>query len=1692
MIETLAKLLANLEGPEWGDLNQDIKSLLQQKLTALNDALTQSKQSEAKDIFDDIEREIFPSLTSEQQTEIHEAIAEAIAPESPSSLRELHWKEKRLIVEQQALHTYFASEWNRYVETMRSANKSRPPITAFISYAWPSYRYPHEQWTQLFIKQLALDLRAVGINVSMDVLDSRFGTNCVRFMQDGVNNSDYIIVVLTESFTYKISNPHCYVKFEYDQIKARIARQITSDKEKTVIPILISGTVLPPNLGVDLRPIIIHKFATNSTTTDPNGGYFTNLIGLINAMYYPGNILQQREIAATPQQAVRIKPATRLSSIYLSETMTNWLYHLLRIKPLAFSQEYKFIQETFLDHQIPFHYYSHQKIIKIPKDNPFFIETHYTPGTANLLTLRQRLFTRNTVTVANPNPTITPHAAISGLGGVGKTQLAIAYMHRYKDLYDLVYWIPADSKGAIIDAYCNLLRQMGEDGNFQSREDIIRRFKAKINDYAEHWLLVYDNVEDAEELTIGDKNLLPDVRAERGHIIITSRSHNWSSRLTIGVFNLEEALHYLYWVVYQNQEYTPPENIAESARELITTLGSLPLALAQTAAYIRREYEEEIAKHEDVFAKYLHEFASSLSQLLHQRLFADDHSKAIVATTWNTTMERLKQKNKVVTQLMQCAAFLAPDDIPAWLLENISKHTSSEVAAGLTLLNQYSLVTFNQETQMVSIHRLVQTIINMQRMETTHHALRLTGDKRTIGDLLNGVTGDERNNVGPGVIGDLLKKSLNIVSSLSHKSEQNKKEYYNRLRSAIPHCNAVIANCYKYIIQATNITHECTSEFVAEIAEFFMGKSNEIGLQFGNLTELMGKISTQLQQYYGINSWESVVAKGRHATYLPAEQAIPIQEELLELIRQNKVIKQKRHMPVFDYDDVPIAIKLSLANNYLATKNFFRAQELLQEMQASSLNLGKTITLKKLWSNFYLIQNQLSLAKPYLEDLYAIFHRKNEHGCLVEIAYSLVLMNIRQRKPEEAIRLITETEQIVNSYFSFEGTIFTSLLAKMLSLLFFLHCNRKDYLMAILSIQKLVTLNTQYQNTALELNHDLINTIFGTKKELSLRLKGLLDLCFLRGDIKMCFVILVEIAPQLINKRFISSYCNNFGVRLQILNLWQQSRANYAQKNVAAAIGNLEEIIDLYTPTGAIYSDFAILHYAQGNITAAQHYFTTALELSPTGSTTNAECALFLYQQQKFDEMREHCLTAIQHTQEIDTLVYGALETFRLDAYLNKERVNSPDQTLTIRPDVLSYYLLIKYYILKNLHSETARYVNEFAHLADSINNALSYRILGQIYTLLADEENAELCYAKALSIPATLYEPSPTPASDPTPATSRSAEPRIPEMRSDSDAYAAAAAILTTIPIEIPMEIAATINPSKKVCKKLTSTQYNVHQGLQHHSVIGDGNCLYRSVTYYLGHGEDVSFLRSMVAANLEHNKAQHADFIPLRDGQSIQDYIAEIRNTPTWAGDVEISILMGLLDRPIVVVGPDGIIRNKDAVNKYFGEKPIFVFYNGGDDQGSDKAGHYDVLLLRDGYDGINILSEMLDPAYRPNISQTFVPTLTTTRDSDGFSTRIVAAPSYSSGEARQSQEAEADDLSAATAQSLLESGEGSLVAARAGQAAAVELLAAPRQSRSTRPPSPPSPTLYALAAPRLALYSRSIGDAPSPSSPPRPSYP
>ena len=127
---------------------------------------------------------------------------------------------------------------------------------------------------------------------------------------------------------------------------------------------------------------------------------------------------------------------------------------------------------------------------------------------------------------------------------------------------------------------------------------------------------------------------------------------------------------------------------------------------------------------------------------------------------------------------------------------------------------------------------------------------------------------------------------------------------------------------------------------------------------------------------------------------------------------------------------------------------------------------------------------------------------------------------------------------------------------------------------------------------------------------------------------------------------------------------------------------------------------------------------------------------------------------------------------------------------------------------------------------------------------------------------------------------------------------------------------------------------------GLKYEAIPGDGHCLYRAVCLYLE--QDVRLLRHIVAAHLEFNCAEFEGFIPLEPGQTLANYLDAVRQGNEWASHVEIEVLMRVLNRPILVVGPDANITNLSDRDRFKGE-PIFVYYNG--------HNHYDALIQAPG---------------------------------------------------------------------------------------------------------------------------------------------
>lgn len=142
--------------------------------------------------------------------------------------------------------------------------------------------------------------------------------------------------------------------------------------------------------------------------------------------------------------------------------------------------------------------------------------------------------------------------------------------------------------------------------------------------------------------------------------------------------------------------------------------------------------------------------------------------------------------------------------------------------------------------------------------------------------------------------------------------------------------------------------------------------------------------------------------------------------------------------------------------------------------------------------------------------------------------------------------------------------------------------------------------------------------------------------------------------------------------------------------------------------------------------------------------------------------------------------------------------------------------------------------------------------------------------------------------------------------------------------------------------------------QGLDLLRIQGDGHCFFRAVSLYLG--EDISTLRRQVAEHIRRNMDEFNGIIRgINPNVSIRQYLVNLENGNEWADDLEIAILMRILNRPIVIVGPNGMIRN---LSNLIGEdSPIFVHYNG--------HNHYNALILNGSIEADQILRNLIESA-------------------------------------------------------------------------------------------------------------------------------
>ena len=307
--------------------------------------------------------------------------------------------------------------------------------------------------------------------------------------------------------------------------------------------------------------------------------------------------------------------------------------------------------------------------------------------------------------------------AVTGLGGIGKTQIAVRFCHTNKHRYaNGVFWADASSAPSLKAAYGSFAVALGwstQDAPVDESASAWLRQVAQMS----KWLLVLDNADDPDAVD----SLIP--RRASGDLLITSRDQNpgWGrDPLPVGVLKPDEAVGFLLKRARRaNEEKEPGEKLAQE-------LGYLPLALEQAGAYLEQNRST-------TFAEYLEGFRKqriAYTEAKKGRRLRGDYEKT-VATTWDLSFDQLPPASK---DAIRTTAFLHPENIPlevfkihrlerrSWVVRLLDilrfwmKRPIDSVDTVIEPLTRYSFVEIDTLAKTVSVHRLVQAVI-LDRLE---------------------------------------------------------------------------------------------------------------------------------------------------------------------------------------------------------------------------------------------------------------------------------------------------------------------------------------------------------------------------------------------------------------------------------------------------------------------------------------------------------------------------------------------------------------------------------------------------------------------------------------------------------------------------------------------------------------------------------------------------------------------------------------------------------------------------------------------------------------------------------------------------------------------------------------------------------------------------------------------------------------
>ncbi|MFF2216988.1 FxSxx-COOH system tetratricopeptide repeat protein [Streptomyces antibioticus] len=354
----------------------------------------------------------------------------------------------------------------------------------------------------------------------------------------------------------------------------------------------------------------------------------------------------------------------------------------------------------------------------VPPRNP-----NFTGRQALLESLHERLLTGTTALLPQ---------AVHGMGGVGKTQLAVEYVFRYQHEYDIVWWISAERPDRIGPSLAELALRLGLTTEEESHiaGPVVREALREGRPYA-RWLLVFDNADNPDEVS----PYFP--RQGKGSILVTSRNRRWAQighAVEVNGFTRQESKELLLRRAGLPSDDDETDALAEA-------LGDLPLALEQAAAW-RVETGMPTSEYLRVFEDTRAALGSSPPP---------DYPVPLTAA-WSVSLDSLANHDPGALKLLQLCSYFASEPISRAIFlggGEVGVHPELDpllndamrLALAIREVNRYSLARIDHVTDSMEMHRLVQHAVQdrmspdaQSRMRRGAHALLGAADPKEPGD----------------------------------------------------------------------------------------------------------------------------------------------------------------------------------------------------------------------------------------------------------------------------------------------------------------------------------------------------------------------------------------------------------------------------------------------------------------------------------------------------------------------------------------------------------------------------------------------------------------------------------------------------------------------------------------------------------------------------------------------------------------------------------------------------------------------------------------------------------------------------------------------------------------------------------------------------------------------------------------------